>query len=93
MAGGIVLLLAVLLSFISALIVLSFLSVGVWISSIPFMLATVWGIYVIYRQWSKAELEKAEPVDVVERIRRIQEKSAQAKIDQIAKKKGEAEDE
>jgi len=60
MVNGIVLLLASLFSFISALIALGFLSMGAWISSTPFVLATVFGIYFLYLQWHSKKLEEAE---------------------------------
>jgi len=93
MASGIVLLLASLFSFISALIALGFLSMGAWISSTPFVLATVFGIYFIYLQWPSSEPEEAEPVDIVKKIQKIQEKAIQDRIDKITTKKVEAEDE
>jgi len=60
MVSGIVLLLASLFSFIFALIALCFLSIGAWITSTPFLLATVFGIYFFYLQWPREELEEAE---------------------------------
>jgi len=60
MVSGIGILLAVLLSFISSLIALGFLSMRAWITSIPFVLSTVFGIYFLYLQWSSKELEEAE---------------------------------
>ena len=60
MISGLCLLLVSLLSFISLLIALGFLSIGAWISSIPLVLATVLGIYFLYLQWSSKELEEVE---------------------------------
>jgi len=60
MVSGIVILLASLFSFISALIALGFLSMGAWILSIPFVLATVFGIYFLYLNWPRKESEEAE---------------------------------
>jgi len=57
--SGIVILFAALFSFISTLIALGFLSMGAWITSTPFLLATVFGIYFLYLQWSREELEEA----------------------------------
>ena len=58
--SGIVLLFAVLLSFVSVLVALVFLSMGAWITSIPFVLSTVFGIYFLYLQWHSKELEESE---------------------------------
>ena len=60
MVSGIVILLASLFSFISALIALGFFSIGIWISSIPFVLATVFRIYFLYLNWPRKESEEAE---------------------------------
>lgn len=50
--------LALGLSFISLLITLALLSMGAWITSIPFVLTTVLGIYFVYLNRSSKKLKE-----------------------------------